>query len=297
MKAARKGPESSSSDQSLDSPSDDGREAAQLRQSPYCSPIAQALQMGAGGGAELCVGNAAPGSKPLAKRCLLSQPWHQPPVIVAHQSHGPAPSKPECRRKTSAPASIAPCRPARRLSRQAGSQQRIAPGPGKKAREGARREGRADPTSKEGLRTEPEAKSERGQTWHDRTTLPGGAGPWCMALCSEMLQVAKSALSQLVTEDLPPRRSGRPRPSSQARRGAQQGKRVWRRPSCGDRASWRRWPGSGVAVIYRGAALFTVAARGGAHVMGRGQVAAIDPIGADAVEPTVVRRSIRKGAG
>jgi len=31
--------------------------------------------------------------------------------------------------------------------------------------------------------------------------------------------------------------------------------------------------------------------------MGRGQVAAIDPIGADAVEPTVVRRSIRKGAG
>ena len=116
LRAARKGPKSSSSDQSLDSPSDHGREAAQLRQSPYRSPLAQALQMGAGGGAELCVGNAAPGGKPLAKRCLVSQPWHQPPVTVAHQSHGPAPSKPECRRKTSAPPSIAPRRPTRRPS-------------------------------------------------------------------------------------------------------------------------------------------------------------------------------------
>ena len=175
LRAARKGPKSSSSDQSLDSPSEHGRVTAQLRQSPYRSPLAQALQIGAGGGAEPCVGNAAPGGNPLAERCLVSQPWHQPPVTVAHQSHGPAPSKPECRRKDAAPPSIAPRRPTRRPSPSAGGQQPIAPRPG---REDERRNGGGGgekASSESGPRERPVAKSDREQAWHDRTTLPTAA--------------------------------------------------------------------------------------------------------------------------
>ena len=105
---------SSSSDQPLASSSEPRKVSVQLRQSPYCSPTAQALQIGAGGGAEACVGSAAPGGSPIVMRCLVSQPWHQPPVTMAHQSHGPAPSKPECGRKVAVPPSIVPrCLPRR----------------------------------------------------------------------------------------------------------------------------------------------------------------------------------------
>ena len=83
----------SSPDSSPVSSSELRKMSAQPRQSPSWTPNAHALQTGAGDGGGVCAGSAPPGGMPASKRCLVSHPWHQPPVTLPHQSHGPAPLK------------------------------------------------------------------------------------------------------------------------------------------------------------------------------------------------------------
>ena len=167
--------------------------SAQPRQSPSCSPTAQSLQMGAGGGAVACAGSVAPGRSPIARRCLVSQPWHQPPVTLPHQSHGPAPSKPECCRAAAPPLSVVPrCIPQRPLKgggRSAGDQRTTTA-----AREG-RREGRGgagrERAATPGLRARLAAAADDvSQARHERSWTVSGAalGPQGKVRCGGPLR-------------------------------------------------------------------------------------------------------------
>jgi len=106
LAAAGGGSPRSSPDSSPVSSSELRKMAAQPRQSPSGAPDAHAQQTGAGEGGGVCAGSAPPGGMPASRRCLVSHPWHQPPVTLPHQSHGLAPLKPECCR------AAAPLRPA-----------------------------------------------------------------------------------------------------------------------------------------------------------------------------------------